>query len=591
MNQNIRNLIDEIFAEMKMSAENLALRDELMANAQAHYEDEIARGRTEEEALREVADSLGDVHALLRQMNEGAEKAEAPSPKKEKPAPFWSAMEQETPAQEAKQPEQPRGADSIEGTIGKAMDALGDFGRQIMPQTRRFVRRADEATGGMLSDFGKTIGKGVRDMTKAAGETFDWVTRPKEEQPQTKQSAAVPEETPEALRKRAGDIRAQAELKQAVGDQEGARDMRREAYEMETRADELEQEEALRAAQAAAQAEGSHEEAAPGRTETDEADHPAHAEWLGDDGAVDGETFKKTADALADEAEEAIREAGDPGFRVEDAPEGMRLMRRYAAAGLQRIEIELDSDDVEIIPGGEEIQVTWEAGEAGEDSPECSLQEHALTVRRRSPDLVKSFFSVFSKSGGKVTVCVPKGYAAAYAVRTTSGDVYVGDVDADEIEVNSTSGSVRMTPDAGHRAERLSVNTVSGDVTISACAQDIHAKTVSGALFISCDASRVDANTVSGKAHIEGACDTWDVSTVSGEAELLCTAVPVGKISINTLSAQAHVALPAGIRGFIAEASGPNTAIVNEFGPNRYGTCALPIRLETLSGKLILTRL
>ena len=44
-------MIDEIFSEMKMTAENLALRDELMANAQARYEDSVAAGKSEEEVL------------------------------------------------------------------------------------------------------------------------------------------------------------------------------------------------------------------------------------------------------------------------------------------------------------------------------------------------------------------------------------------------------------------------------------------------------------------------------------------------------------------------------------------------------------
>ncbi len=61
MNKRIRSMIDEIFANMKMSAENLALRDELMANAQARYEDSISGGKSEEEAFAEVAASLGDV--------------------------------------------------------------------------------------------------------------------------------------------------------------------------------------------------------------------------------------------------------------------------------------------------------------------------------------------------------------------------------------------------------------------------------------------------------------------------------------------------------------------------------------------------
>ena len=77
MNKRIRIMIDEIFAEMKMTPENLALRDELMANAQARYEDAVAQGRTEEEAFAEVASSLGDVQSLLSEMNAAPEAEEA----------------------------------------------------------------------------------------------------------------------------------------------------------------------------------------------------------------------------------------------------------------------------------------------------------------------------------------------------------------------------------------------------------------------------------------------------------------------------------------------------------------------------------
>ena len=68
MNKRIRSMVDEIFSEMKMTAENLALRDELMANAQARYEDAVAQGKSEEEAFVEVAASLEDVCGLLEEM-------------------------------------------------------------------------------------------------------------------------------------------------------------------------------------------------------------------------------------------------------------------------------------------------------------------------------------------------------------------------------------------------------------------------------------------------------------------------------------------------------------------------------------------
>ncbi len=78
MNKQIRRMIDEIFADMKMTADNLALRDEMMANAQARFEDSVRAGKTEEEAFAEVAASLGDVQSLLHDMN-----AEKPGEDKE----------------------------------------------------------------------------------------------------------------------------------------------------------------------------------------------------------------------------------------------------------------------------------------------------------------------------------------------------------------------------------------------------------------------------------------------------------------------------------------------------------------------------
>ena len=47
-----------------------------------------------------------------------------------------------------------------------------------------------------------------------------------------------------------------------------------------------------------------------------------------------------------------------------------------------------------------------------------------------------------------------------------------------------------------------------------------------------------------------------------------------------------------GKKVLLVEATGAlGCEIVNEFGPNRYGTCALPIRMESMRGKLIITKL
>ena len=83
MNKRIRSMVDEIFSEMKMTAENLALRDELMANAQARYEDSVAQGKSEEEAFVEVAASLEDVCGLLEEMKRMDEQQPSDAPQEE----------------------------------------------------------------------------------------------------------------------------------------------------------------------------------------------------------------------------------------------------------------------------------------------------------------------------------------------------------------------------------------------------------------------------------------------------------------------------------------------------------------------------
>ena len=99
MYKKIHMLIDELFSEMKMTAENLALRDELMANAQARYDDALMQGKSEEAAFAEVAESLGDVHALLEEMREAADcQQEDATPEQEAKA-EPQAQDEEAPAQ------------------------------------------------------------------------------------------------------------------------------------------------------------------------------------------------------------------------------------------------------------------------------------------------------------------------------------------------------------------------------------------------------------------------------------------------------------------------------------------------------------
>lgn len=573
MNKRIRSMVDEIFSEMKMTAENLALRDELMANAQARYEDSVAQGKSEEEAFVEVAASLEDVCGLLEEMKRMDEQQPSDAPQEETVPELKTGTEEdeETADEDAGKDAGEAPQTDLGDALNKAFTALGDFGQAIMPEARKLYGQMDDATGGVLGKLGRAARKGMRDAQKAAEEAIDKFAgedgelvfdfgankeaAPQETEQETEQEKEEPQETDAP----------ENDLEDAM------EDARREAE------------------RAAREADG----------EADEEDAPA-VEPFGD-GEPDEEAFSKAVDEMTREAEEVIHQAakaardaaeGAAEYVVRDAGEPVSGRQTFPAAGLHKIDIQLDADDVEIVPAdGTDVETLWEAQNA-DSEPVVTMSGHTLTIRRKNPDVFKTFFSVFQKAGGRITVRVPRGYAAGYAITTTSGDVRIGELDLDDVKVTTTSGSVRVEPDAKTRAGDIAVTTVSGHATVSACADTIGVTTVSGGQFISCDAHKVDVNVVSGRVHVEGACDEWEVSAVSSDVELLCTVAPTKKVQISSVHGDVRLALPGDIRGFVAESSGAlGCEIINEFGPNRYGTCGLPIRMETMRGKLIITRL
>ena len=598
MDKKIRRLIDDIFSDMKMTADNLALRDELMANAQARYEDSVRQGKTEEEAFAEVAASLGDVQSLLKDMNAQGGEEEKVNPTEEIPE-EKKTEETEEPEEEARvnaeQREKTQDAPDLGEALGKAFGVLGDMGKQIVPQAQKLVKQVDGMTGGVIGGLGKVVGKGLSDAQKAAGKAIDKLSGDKGEIVIDFGGKKEEPKAPAALRERAKDIRAEAEIKQAAGDQEGARQLRAKAYAMETEADEMEKKLADIAAQEAEkkpeepEKESEFDELKREMDEMNKELDAMHEELERDD---DGGDTYIDLDTVVRDAEEAARDAEKTTARPMNGQPGMVIVNRFPAAGLREINIKLDADDVTVKDSDEpDIVVKWEAENEDSTQPNMVYENHKLTIDRNNPDVFKTFFSVFKKEGGKVTVRVPRGYAADYEIGTTSGDIKLYAIDVDMVKVNTTSGSVRVEPDPGIRAKEISVTSISGDATVSACAGDVSVTTVSGKQFVSCDANKANISVVSGKAHIEGACEEWEVNSVSSNVELICTVAPTSKIQLSTVSGNARVTLPSDIRGFVADMSSMSGRIVNEFGPNRYGTCALPIHMDTMSGKLMLTRL
>jgi len=261
MSKRIRSMIDEIFSDMKMTAENLALRDELMANALSRYEDTVSQGRSEEEAFEEVASSLEDVQGLLEEMN----RMDAQQPQEETKEEAPELKTGTEPQEEGEEEEAPK--TDLGDALNKAFSALGDFSQSIVPEAKKLVKEVDGATGGVLGKLGRAAKKGMRDAQKAAGEAIDRLSRERGElmfdfgahkqedeaefvsefdmgtdaEPKEEAKERMPEENADVLREQAKDVRAQAALKDVSGDREGAQALFDMADEMENCAQALEQ--------------------------------------------------------------------------------------------------------------------------------------------------------------------------------------------------------------------------------------------------------------------------------------------------------------------------------------------------------------
>ena len=561
MNKKLRGMIDEIFSDMKMTADNLAIRDELMANAAARYEDALAAGKSEEEAFNEVASSLEDVRATLAEMNK------------------------KTETEDKKNPAEPDFADAV----SKAFDAIGKWAQQ-----------ADEATGKMFSGFGKAVGKGAVEVGRVAGETFEKISK------NIQEATGRRELTEEELLARAKEIRIQAEIRQAADDQEGARQLRRKAYEMEMQAEmlrarkeakstaaETEAEPAAAEPEAGAEADKSAEQMPEASTAEDRGAEPAPEteSAAGNPHEVDQSALDAEVDRIMEEVDaETKPETEKEGIHLEDAPEDTVVVNRFDAELVNRIEINLEADDIEIVPSDSwVIETEWDGGKDKAVQPSVTLKDGVLKVSRQNPDLFKTFFSLFQKDGGKLTVRMPVRRMVSYNLNATSGDIVLDNVLAEEVRAGNTSGKIRINPAHGCVAGNIQLNSVSGTVEVNAETEKVSLTNVSGNIRFVGNANEISCNTVTGKIQLEGGAKSYSLESVSGNAVIECQNPDTERIKASSVSGSLKIVLPSDIRGFKVNMAGLSRQVSNEFGKNAYGTCELPIRFDSMSGRLLIS--
>lgn len=276
-----------------------------------------------------------------------------------------------------------------------------------------------------------------------------------------------------------------------------------------------------------------------------------------------------------------------------------RLDREVAAAPDARIEVANVRGTIEIEAWDQpRIAIGGTLGEGSELKVEG--EGAAVSIRIETPD-GKGWR--WWGSGGVVAdtrlqLKVPR--AAALEVDAVSAQVRIDGIDGSrELGIDSVSGDVRLS--AG--TARLKVSSVSGDVEIASAAPRAILESVSGDIVARGLSGEIDLETVSGDARIEaGEVDRLDVSTVSGTFEVLATPRGAATIKGETMSGELTLRLPAALSARI-EAETFSGGLRSDFGsvdeaehgPGKrlrttVGDGAARIELETFSGDLEIVR-
>ncbi len=188
---------------------------------------------------------------------------------------------------------------------------------------------------------------------------------------------------------------------------------------------------------------------------------------------------------------------------------------------------------------------------------------------------------------------MPNG--AGIEASSVSADIGISDLDNEKLTANSVSGDVNV--DASSR--RVSIETVSGDIEFRGDTARMAAETVSGDMHLDGISGEIEATTVSGDLELRaGMVDSMKLETVSGDVTTVAEVAGNGKLSAESMSGDLTILLPASQAG-IFRAQSFSGRIDTDFGnvdnakhgpgshlKHQAGSSGAEVRVESFSGNI-----
>ncbi len=176
---------------------------------------------------------------------------------------------------------------------------------------------------------------------------------------------------------------------------------------------------------------------------------------------------------------------------------GKSVEKTYSSeSAIEKIEIKETSGEISIEEGDVEKPEVWYQEN---DNQKYDIKEENGVLKIEKVSDGRNFFFNFDFSSKDLKVTVPKDYKGEIKVKCTSGSTVVDSVNAAELTIDNTSGSVRIRD-----------TRVSGDLKVG---------NTSGSVHISdCEAENIDVTNTSGSIRFDDteAFDSFSAKGTSG---------------------------------------------------------------------------
>ena len=208
------------------------------------------------------------------------------------------------------------------------------------------------------------------------------------------------------------------------------------------------------------------------------------------------------------------------GFRGSDdirKEEYIRKEEKIDLTDIEKLKFELDSSDVNVFFTEESelkvIQYSYKELK-GDEEFKVDKTSSNITIRKKN----NIHFSFFYVNKIVLDVYIPKMYEKELDINDVSGDIKTNDnLKFKDLKIYSTSGDIEM---GDIEADNINIETVSGQIELKKLESDVtKLKTVSGDISVESAKGEIEAKSVSGNIEIEKIDGNVELTSTSGDIE------------------------------------------------------------------------